>query len=95
MDRDGNLWVADARGDGTIGHQVFKFSPAGDVLMTLGRAGVSGSGPGLFDQPTDVVVAPSGDIFVPDSHRGGLNNAEGHVYGAVVRRRMLERHVRE
>ena len=26
--------------------------------MTLGKAGVSGSGPDLFDQPTDVVVAP-------------------------------------
>jgi DNA-binding beta-propeller fold protein YncE len=42
--------------------------------MTLGKAGVSGSGPSLFDQPTDVVVAPSGDIFVTDSHRNGKNN---------------------
>jgi sugar lactone lactonase YvrE len=31
-------------------------------------------GPDLFDQPTDVVVAPNGDIFVTDSHRNGLNN---------------------
>jgi DNA-binding beta-propeller fold protein YncE len=42
--------------------------------MTLGKAGVSGSGPDLFDQPTDVVVAPNGDIFVADSHRNGKNN---------------------
>jgi sugar lactone lactonase YvrE len=42
--------------------------------MTLGKAGVSGAGPSLFDQPTDVVVAPNGDIFVTDSHRNGLNN---------------------
>ena len=42
--------------------------------MTLGKAGVSGSGPDLFDQPTDVVVAPNGDIFVTDSHRNGKNN---------------------
>ena len=35
---------------------------------------VSGSGPDLFDQPTDVVVAPNGDIFVTDSHRNGKNN---------------------
>ena len=74
VDRDGNLWITDARGDGTKGHQAFKFSPDGKVLMTLGRAGVSGSGPDLFDQPTDVVVAPSGDIFVTDSHRNGKNN---------------------
>src|SRR5438067_12936222 len=74
VDRDGNLWVTDAQGAGGKGHQVFKFSPDGRVLMTLGKAGVSGGGPDLFDQPTDVVVAPSGDIFVTDSHRNGRNN---------------------
>ena len=74
VDRDGNLWVTDARGEGSKGHQVFKFSPDGKVLMTLGKAGASGSGPDLFDQPTDVVVAPGGDIFVTDSHRNGKNN---------------------
>jgi DNA-binding beta-propeller fold protein YncE len=74
VDRDGNLWVTDARGEGNKGHQVFKFDSQGKVLMTLGKAGVSGSGPDLFDQPTDVVVAPNGDIFVTDSHRNGKNN---------------------
>jgi DNA-binding beta-propeller fold protein YncE len=74
VDRDGNLWVTDARGEGGIGHQVFKFSPEGKILMTLGKAGVSGSTSELFDQPTDVVVAPGGDIFVTDSHRNGKNN---------------------
>lgn len=74
VDRDGNLWVTDARGENGKGQQVFKFSPEGRVLMTLGRAGVSGSGPDLFDQPTDVAVAPNGDIFVTDSHRNGRNN---------------------
>jgi DNA-binding beta-propeller fold protein YncE len=73
-DRNGNLWVTDARGAGGKGHQVFQFSPEGKVLMTLGRAGVSGSGPDLFDQPTDVVISPAGDIFVTDSHRNGRNN---------------------
>jgi len=66
--------VTDARGDNGKGHQVFKFSPQGTVLMTLGKAGVSGSGADLFDQPTDVVTAPNGDIFVTDSHRNGKNN---------------------
>jgi len=74
VDRDGNLWVTDARGAGGRGHQVFKFDPSGRVLMTLGKAGVSGAGSDLFDQPTDVVIAPNGDIFVTDSHRGGKNN---------------------
>ena len=74
VDRDGNLWITDARGESNIGHQVFKFSPQGKVLMTLGKAGVSGSTPDLFDQPTDIVVAPNGDLFVTDSHRNGKNN---------------------
>jgi hypothetical protein len=74
VDTDGNLWVADAQGQNGKGHQVFKFSPSGQVLMTLGRAGVSGSGPDLFDQPTDIVVAPDGTVFVTDSHRNGTNN---------------------
>ncbi len=73
VDREGNLWVTDARGGSGKGHQVFKFSPQGKVLMTLGKAGVSGSGSGLFDQPTDVVVAANGDIFVTDSHRGAAD----------------------
>ena len=59
---------------GGKGHQVFKFSSEGKVLMTLGKAGISASSPGLMDQPTDVLVAPGGDIFVTDSHRNGKNN---------------------
>ena len=78
VDRDGNLWITDAGGANGKGHQVFKFSPEGKVLMTLGRAGVSGSGPELFDQPTDIVVAPNGDLFVTDSHRNGKNNRVIH-----------------
>jgi len=75
VDRDGNLWVTDAtRPGGMKGHTVFKFSPDGSLLMTLGKAGVSGSGPDLFDQPTDVLVSPAGNIFVTDSHRNGRNN---------------------
>jgi DNA-binding beta-propeller fold protein YncE len=74
VDRAGNLWVTDARGEPGKGHQVFKFNPDGKMLMTLGKAGVSGSGADLFDQPTDVVVSPAGDIFVTDSHRNGANN---------------------
>jgi DNA-binding beta-propeller fold protein YncE len=74
IDRDGNLWVTDAQGRDGIGHQVIKFGPDGNILMRLGKAGVSGSGPDLFDQPTDVVISPAGDIFVTDSHRRGKNN---------------------
>lgn len=74
VDGENNLWVTDARGDGKIGHQVFKFSPDGKLLMTLGRKGVSASGADGFDQPNDVLVLPNGDILVADSHRNGKNN---------------------
>jgi sugar lactone lactonase YvrE len=78
VDRDGNVWVTDAS-DGTNdatakGHQVFKFSPDGRILMTLGKAGVAGTGPDVFNRPSDVLVAPDGSIFVADGHGGGSNN---------------------
>ena len=78
VDGQGNLWMTDARGGHGIGHQAIKLSPQGQVLMTLGTKGVSGSGPAHFDQPTDVVVAPNGDLFVSDSHREGKNNRVVH-----------------
>lgn len=78
VDRDGNIWVTDAS-DGTNGttgkgHQVFKFAPDGRVLMTLGKAGVAGAGPDVFNRPSDVLVAPDGNIFVADGHGGSSNN---------------------
>ena len=44
VDKDGNVWVTDGQGKDGKGHQVFKFSPDGKVLMTLGKAGVAGTG---------------------------------------------------
>jgi DNA-binding beta-propeller fold protein YncE len=68
VDPDGNVWLTDGLGKDGKGQQVFKFSPDGKVLMTLGRAGVAGSGPDEFNAPSAVLVAPSGDIFVADGH---------------------------
>src|SRR5437870_2623081 len=80
IDRDGNVWVTDGEGpDGKDprrngkGHQVFKLSPGGKVLMTLGKAGVAGDGPDTFNAPSAVLVAPNGDIFVGDGHGGNTN----------------------
>ena len=55
-----------------IGHQVFKFSPQGKLLMTLGKAG-GGRDAEYFYQPNDVLVAPNGTIFVSEGH----SSAEG------------------
>ena len=68
LDDDGNVWVTDARGANGKGHQVMKFTSDGRHLMTLGTAGVAGSGRDTFDGPADVAVAPNGDIFVVDGH---------------------------
>jgi len=74
VDDQGNVWVADARGEGNRGHQVIKFSSEGEVLMRLGTAGVAGRTEETFDQPNDVLVAPNGDIFVGDGHPANGNN---------------------
>jgi len=80
VDRDGNVWVTDDVGSRDIdtvsegkGHQVFKFSPEGELLMTLGQPGIAGDGPDTFNMPSAVLVAPNGDIFVGDGHGPGSN----------------------
>ncbi|MCG8469007.1 MAG: peptidyl-alpha-hydroxyglycine alpha-amidating lyase family protein [Gemmatimonadetes bacterium] len=74
VDGDGNVWLTDARGEGDMGHQVHKFSPEGELLLSLGQPGVAGDGPNQFNGPSDVLVAPNGDIFVADGHGSGGNN---------------------
>ncbi len=74
VDRDDNIWITDGRGKDKKGHTVLKLSPDGKVLMTLGTPGVAGDGDNQFNSPSDVVVAPNGDIFVADGH-GEKTNA--------------------
>ena len=73
VDKDDNVWVTDGDAKGGKGHQVFKFSPDGKVLLTLGKAGVASDAPDTFNKPSDVAVAPNGDIFVADGHGGDTN----------------------
>ena len=72
VDNDGNVWVADFAGntEGTKGHQVHKFSPDGELLMSLGTAGQPGNDSTHFNQPNDVIVGPDGSIYVADGHNG-------------------------
>ena len=54
-----------ADGAATKGHQVFKFSPDGKVLMTLGKPGGAIAPGDCCFQPNDVITAPDGKfIFV-------------------------------
>ena len=79
VDNEGNVWVTDGfflgpTPPGTRGHKVVKFSPTGEVLMTLGTPGKAGAGTDSFNAPSDVVVADNGDIFVADGHSDRGNN---------------------
>jgi DNA-binding beta-propeller fold protein YncE len=87
VDREGNIWVADAQTskDGTKGQQVIKLSPDGKVLMRLGTAGVAGGGPDHFNEPSDVVTAPNGDIFVADGHSGQNPNMPADYVTRIVK----------
>lgn len=80
VDAHGNVWVTDAvhennRPAGDMrGHQVIKFSPQGEVLMTLGTPGVAGSGADELNSPADIAVAETGTLFVADGHWRNGNN---------------------
>ena len=74
-DKDGNIWVVDGQPKDGRGNQVFKLSPEGKVLMTLGKAGESGTGLEVFNQPTSVAIAPDGDIFVAEGHAPSFGNS--------------------
>jgi DNA-binding beta-propeller fold protein YncE len=58
-----------------IGHQVYKFSPEGKLLLTLGKAGGnpadSVADPASFYQPNDVITLANGDILVAEGHNDG------------------------
>ena len=96
VDKQGNVWIADFAGNkaGTKGHQVHKFSPKGEKLLSLGVAGKAGNADGEFNQPNDVVVGPDGSIYVADGHdaQGMITtNAVAELdFGQFSKRRMRE-----
>ena len=78
VDRDDNVCATDGLENGERGYHVITFSPDGKVLLTFGTKEVAGNGPDTLDDPSDVVTAPNGDIFVADGKRlygvAGSNN---------------------
>jgi DNA-binding beta-propeller fold protein YncE len=63
IDADDNLWTTD---DGS--HLVLKLSPAGRVLLVLGRKDVAAEADWLFNQPTDVAFGRHGEVYVADGY---------------------------
>jgi hypothetical protein len=62
---DGAIWASDPQA-----HVVHKFSADGQVLMTIGKKGVTGDDASreAFNQPNSVGFAPNGDIYVSDGY---------------------------
>jgi len=89
---DGSVWCVD-----DADHSVRKFTPEGELLLTLGTRGkpsdtgydgkalatIARPGP-PFNRPTNLAVAPNGDLYVTD----GYGNARVHQFsatGALIR----------
>jgi hypothetical protein len=75
VDKQDNVWVIDAEAADGKGNQIIKFSLDGRILLRLGKAGVGGVGPDEFNQPSDFVFAPSGDLYIADGHIEAPSNA--------------------
>jgi sugar lactone lactonase YvrE len=64
--------------DPTKGHQIFKFSSDGKLLLTLGKAG-GGRDPEFFFEPNNLLIAPNGDIYVTEGHSSGQGTSTARV----------------
>ncbi|XP_004645118.1 NHL repeat-containing protein 3 [Octodon degus] len=69
-----SVWITDV-GSGSYGHTVKKYNSFGDLVQVLGTAGKKGTGlnPLQFDNPAELYVEDTGDIYIVDGD-GGLNN---------------------
>lgn len=96
MDRDGNVWVTDARAATATelekfpeakgkGHTVYKFNPRGEVLLRIGTPGAAGDPPSHLTEPNDVITAPNGDIFVAEAHTGQNLPKPTHGVARIVK----------
>jgi sugar lactone lactonase YvrE len=69
IDQDGNIWATDVGA-----HVVYKLSPQGQVLLTLGTKGQKGewnAATHLLNEPNDLAIGRNGDIFIVQGHTPG------------------------
>ena len=72
VDSEANLLIAD-----TGNKRILRYSPEGEFLSQVGRGGI---GPGQFDEPVAVAVAPeSGDIVVADAWNQRIQKLESDL----------------
>ena len=62
-DPERHVWLVD---DGA--HSVYKFTQAGDLVMTLGEFRVPGNDETHFNRPTDIAWLPDGTFFISDGY---------------------------
>jgi DNA-binding beta-propeller fold protein YncE len=62
---DGSVWATDS-----VDHTVRKFSPTGELLLTLGKHKVAGDNTSqdAFNRPNVVAFGPRGQVFVSDGY---------------------------
>lgn len=60
---------------GNSGHTIQQYSSSGQLLQVIGTPGTAGSGvnPLQLDQPAEIFVEDTGDLYVVDGD-GGMNN---------------------
>ena len=64
VEKSGNIWIADNHG-----HAVTKYTPQGQVILSLGTFGTAGMDAEHFAEPTDVSSTADGKyIFVSDGY---------------------------
>jgi peptidylamidoglycolate lyase len=63
VDKEDNIWVTDVGA-----HQIKKFSGNGELLLSIGKRGVSGNDEITFDRPTDIGFDKSGNFYVSDGY---------------------------
>lgn len=78
---DGGIWATDS-----VDHTVRKFSPTGELLLTLGKSKVAGDNTSqdTFNRPNVVAFGPRGEIFVSDGY-GNQRVVEFTPEGKFVR----------
>ena len=62
---DGSVWATDS-----VDHTVRKFSPTGELLLTLGKQKVAGDNTSqdAFNRPNAIAFGPRGQVFVSDGY---------------------------
>ena len=78
---DGSIWATDS-----VDHTVRKFSPTGQLLLTLGKQKVAGDNTSqdAFNRPNVVAFGPRGQVFVSDGY-GNQRVVEFTPEGKFVR----------